>query len=109
MTHDFYWTLNKMESSENQDLNMLAKRWKGYIDDGTWSIVESEYWTSPYDFPAMKDVDPALYKKLSEAKLIFFKGKKRLFYNRYIYERKLNSEKILDGFAHKSVWIGDNQ
>lgn len=75
MKHDFDWMLHKMETSNNENLKTLATRWKSYLANDIWTIVESHYWTLPYDFPSMKKVDPALYAKLSEAKAIFFKGK----------------------------------
>lgn len=73
--HDFNWMLNQLEESKNQDLNSLSQRWKGYVENGIWKIVKSDFWTLPFDFSYMAKVDPELYKKLAEAKAIFFKGK----------------------------------
>ncbi|XP_072397023.1 damage-control phosphatase ARMT1-like [Diabrotica undecimpunctata] len=74
MVHDFHWTINQLKASENDNLQVLGQRWSKYIEDGIWTIVASNFWTLPYDFTYMADIDPQLYKKLGEAKAVFFKG-----------------------------------
>ncbi|XP_030752701.1 damage-control phosphatase ARMT1-like isoform X1 [Sitophilus oryzae] len=74
MEHDVYWTLDKLKQHSNESLQVLATRWYDYLTNGQWEIVSSSFWTLPYEFKFMKDFEPQLYKKLSEAKLIFFKG-----------------------------------
>ncbi|KAJ8929613.1 hypothetical protein NQ314_017683 [Rhamnusium bicolor] len=74
MTHDFNWTLEQLKESENQTLQELSERWTQYLQNGTWSIVESDFWTLPFDYTDMAKVDPKLYKQLAGAKAVFFKG-----------------------------------
>lgn len=74
MTTDFNWLLNKLEELDDTNLNTLAQRWKAYVQEDIWKIVESDFWTLPLDFTYMSKVDPNLYKQLSEARAVFFKG-----------------------------------
>lgn len=74
MLHDFEWMLNEMEKISNEDLNKLSQRWKGYIEQGSWQIVESDFWTLPFDYSYMAKINPEFYRKLAEAKAVFFKG-----------------------------------
>ncbi|CAH1179474.1 unnamed protein product [Phaedon cochleariae] len=74
MTHDFHWMLQQLKSHENHVLQNLGERWQSYIDNGTWLIVESDFWTLPFDYTYMARVDQNLYKQLAEAKLAIFKG-----------------------------------
>lgn len=75
MTHDFHWLLDQLEQIEDEYLNILSRRWKAYVQEGKWTIVESDFWTLPFDFTYMANVDPNLYKQLAETKVVFFKGK----------------------------------
>lgn len=68
--NDFNWTLTYMQNSSNESIQELAN----YLKNNIWTIEEELYWTSPYDFAEMKEHDPTLYAKLSEAKLAIFKG-----------------------------------
>ncbi|KOC60655.1 UPF0364 protein C6orf211 like protein [Habropoda laboriosa] len=72
--NDFYWTLEYMKNSPNEDLQELAKLSSNYLKNNIWTIEEEPYWTGPYDFAEMKEQNPVLYAKLSEAKLAIFKG-----------------------------------
>ncbi|XP_076264907.1 damage-control phosphatase ARMT1-like [Rhynchophorus ferrugineus] len=74
MEHDVFWTLDELIRNPDESLKTLGSRWKEYISTGKWEIVKSNFWTLPFEFKFMRDVDPSLYKKLSEAKIIFFKG-----------------------------------
>lgn len=74
MTHDLNWTLDQMTSSDNEVLSKLGNRWKEYLHNGTWSVIETDFWTLPYTYTHMKKVQPDLYKKLAEAKMVIFKG-----------------------------------
>lgn len=38
------------------------------------NFQEESYWTEPYDYAEMKNVNPTLYNKISEAFLVIFKG-----------------------------------
>ncbi|XP_031832273.1 damage-control phosphatase ARMT1 isoform X2 [Nomia melanderi] len=74
MKKDFYWTVDYMKNSSNKDLKEVAELINNYLKSNTWTVEEESYWTGPYDFSEMKEHDEALYAKLSEAKLIIFKG-----------------------------------
>lgn len=82
MTDDLNWLLNELEVIRDEHLNTLSQRWKGYFQNGTWIIVESKFWTLPFDYSFMPKVDPNLYKQLAEAKAIFFKGKCVFFFRK---------------------------
>lgn len=75
MTHDFHWLLDKLAQTKDGNLKNLSLRWKKYVQEGIWNIVESPFWTLPFEYTYMSKVDPNLYKQLAEAKAIFFKGK----------------------------------
>lgn len=72
--NDFYWTLEYMKNSPNKNLQELYKLANDHLKNDVWTIEEESYWTGPYDFADMKKYDPILYAKLSEAKLLIFKG-----------------------------------
>lgn len=73
-TPDFHWTLDYMRNSSNLDLERIANLSYNYLKNNTWTIEEESYWTGPYDFAEMKEKDKVLYAKLSDAKLVIFKG-----------------------------------
>ncbi|XP_057672468.1 damage-control phosphatase ARMT1-like [Diorhabda carinulata] len=74
MQQDFFWILDQLKSSNNEYLRLLGGRWSGYIENGTWTLVISDFWTLPFDFTHMSTVEPELYKQLAQAKAVFFKG-----------------------------------
>ncbi|XP_035728780.1 damage-control phosphatase ARMT1-like isoform X1 [Vespa mandarinia] len=73
-THDFHWVLDYMKKSSNPELERTAQLSYDYLKNNIWTIEEESYWTSPYDFAEMKEKDKVLYAKLSDAKLVIFKG-----------------------------------
>lgn len=72
---DFEWTIRYLRNS-NQSivLQSLGEKFAKYLDQGTWIIMEDDFFTSPFDYGQMKKVRPSLYSKMSESHLIFFKG-----------------------------------
>lgn len=74
MTYDLNWILDQLKNDKNETLRILANRWQQYILNGVWTVEEHDFWTLPVEFAQMASVDPALYKKLGEAKLAIFKG-----------------------------------
>ncbi|XP_076650442.1 damage-control phosphatase ARMT1 isoform X2 [Halictus rubicundus] len=72
--NDFFWTLEYMNNSSNEDLKKLAELANNYLETNTWTIEEESYWTGPYDFAEMREHDRELYVKLSKAELVIFKG-----------------------------------
>lgn len=73
-TSDIHWILQYMSNSSNTELERIAKLSYDYLGNNTWTIEDESYWTSPYDFAEMKEKDKVLYAKLSDAKLVIFKG-----------------------------------
>lgn len=71
---DYHWTLRQLGNSENKSLQELSERWSEYTKSNIFTIETHNFWTLPVGFSLMNSVDPDLYKKLSEAKFIFFKG-----------------------------------
>lgn len=74
ITSDIKWILGEMKNSDIEILKTLSDRWSTYLQNGTWTVEESTFWTLPFEFKFMAQIDPKLYKKLAEAKLIIFKG-----------------------------------
>lgn len=75
MSTDFYWIIQQMLASQKEELRELGSRWNSYVTNKTWTVVEDDFWTYPVSFSHMKTAKPELYAKLSEAKLVIFKGK----------------------------------
>lgn len=73
-TRDFHWTLEYMKTSSDIELQKIANLCYEYLKNNIWTIEEENYWTGPYDFRQMKEKDKVLYAKLSDAKLLIFKG-----------------------------------
>lgn len=101
LRYDFLWTIDHLiECKESPLLQSLGNKWKGYITNGTWMIVEDQFWTLPYDFSSMRTVSPSLYSQLSQAKLLIFKGD--LNYRKLVgdlaWENKTPFEVALRGF-----------
>lgn len=72
--HDFDWALSYLTDSPDDSVRHLVSRWRDYLDRGTWLVVVHKYWTLPHGFRHMRAVDPALYRQLSRARLLVFKG-----------------------------------
>lgn len=73
-TYDFHWSLDYMQNSSNRSLQEFGKLASNYLKDNIWTVEEELFWTGPYDFAEMKEQDPVLYAKLSDAKMAIFKG-----------------------------------
>ncbi|KAI4469536.1 hypothetical protein MML48_1g21564 [Holotrichia oblita] len=71
---DFHWTLHQLKICKNSVLKKLGDRWNNYIRIKTWTVEEDNFWTLPVTYKDMAQWDIALYRKLSAAKLIIFKG-----------------------------------
>nr|CAD7263335.1 unnamed protein product [Timema shepardi] len=76
MVHDVTWTVDTLKNagSHSARLPELGSRWQNHIDSDAWELIPSDFWTLPYEYWAMKEVDPKLYSKLCEAAMILFKG-----------------------------------
>lgn len=71
--HDLHWILLQMRNG-SADLQRLAESCLGYLNSKQFQIVEEGYWTLPLPFHVMPVQDPKLYERLTESKLIIFKG-----------------------------------
>lgn len=75
MVHDYHWTLDYLAGQPETELGDLGKKLKRYTDEGKFEVAPLEhFWTSPYEFYRMAEVQPALYERLSQAQLVIFKG-----------------------------------
>ncbi|XP_060808011.1 damage-control phosphatase ARMT1 [Amyelois transitella] len=52
----------------------LANAWSSYVDDGTFIVMDDEYWTYPHPYKDMKKYSPLMFRKLQYACAILFKG-----------------------------------
>lgn len=69
---DVHWTLDQLSSSAA--LNTLGHRWKGRLKDGSFLLTDHPFWTTSYEYAAMKGVAPDLYSSLEQSQLVVFKG-----------------------------------
>lgn len=75
MKKDFNWTLEYLcENVKSNSLKTLGCKWKNYFRIGKWKIIENHFWTLPYDYSEMENVENDLYKELQASKLVLFKG-----------------------------------
>ena len=82
---DIDWTLEQLSSSSIKVLADFGKQLSKRLAEGKMSIREHHYWTTSYEYSAMKTVSPDLYSSLSTAKLAVFKGD--LNYRKLIADR----------------------
>ena len=71
---DFKWTLETLSSQENKTLSDLGEKWKARLKDSSFVVTDHSFWTTSYEYAAMRSVAPELYQMLSESHLVFFKG-----------------------------------
>ena len=72
---DVHWMLDQMTSShDHPDIAQLGKMWKEHLTNGVWVLTDHVFWTTPYEFAAMKTVAANLYSQLQESSLVIFKG-----------------------------------
>ena len=83
---DLLWMFGQMKVSENKAVSHLGYKWLSRIEDGSFVTREHQFWSLPHDYSQMKSQDVELYKDLSEAKLVFFKGD--LNYRKLVGDRK---------------------
>ncbi|XP_034951776.1 damage-control phosphatase ARMT1-like isoform X2 [Chelonus insularis] len=74
MEKDFYWMIDQLKNSSNNNLKAMGEKCLEYLKSERWSIEVESFWTEPFDFSKMKTETPKLYNKLSEAVLIITKG-----------------------------------
>ncbi|KAI9585447.1 damage-control phosphatase ARMT1-like [Glossina fuscipes] len=67
--------LQSMRSSSYGILNEQGRKWKQYFDEEKFLIAPMNYfWVSAYEYFKMREINPELYKYLSQAHLLIFKG-----------------------------------
>lgn len=75
MPTDYLWTLRMLRTHTDENLSKLGQRCSDYLLDGRFKLMDATYfWTTGYSYERMKEIDECLYKTLSEAHLIVFKG-----------------------------------
>lgn len=76
MLKDFHWILDQFTHAEEtcSKLKTLGTKWKQLVQSKKWNLIASPYWTLPYDYHNMKNVDGKLYSLLQTSSLILFKG-----------------------------------
>ncbi|RWS13060.1 protein-glutamate O-methyltransferase-like protein [Dinothrombium tinctorium] len=90
---DFYWLLEYIINlTDLETLSKLGSKWKNYLSEGLWVILEEDFWTLPYDYSEMQRIAPKLYSTLQEANLLIFKGD--------LNYRKLTGDLQWDNFTH---------
>lgn len=71
---DFDWTLESLASHDDTAMAELGRKWKVRVKEGSMAVTDHPFWTTSFEYAAMKTVAPELYKQLSQAFLVFFKG-----------------------------------
>lgn len=72
---DFHWTIKTMAEDEDVHLSSFGRKLDAYNKSGQIQLIENEYfWTGPYEFYRMKEIDSGLYDDLSSSDLLIFKG-----------------------------------
>lgn len=73
--YDFNWTIKTMAEHENSYLSSFGTKLEQYVSCGKIELLKNEYfWTGPYEFYRMKEIDSSLYDVLATSDLLIFKG-----------------------------------
>lgn len=88
------------ETEAMSRMQKLGEKWSHYFSTGAWTLHSDPFWTYPHDFSLLKADDPDLYRSLSEASLVIFKGD--LNYRKLVgdlaWSPTTSFEKSLQGF-----------
>ncbi|XP_055902584.1 damage-control phosphatase ARMT1-like [Eupeodes corollae] len=73
---DFLWTLDYLRQHPSSTvLKAVGEKWYNFLQDGKFEIAPIEwFWTSPYEYYRMKEINENLYNKLAESHIVIFKG-----------------------------------
>ncbi len=71
MIKDIHQTIEFLAKDSDAQVQLLASRWRWYIESDRLRLCENLFWTSPLAFWEMPD---ALRQQLSKSNLIFIKG-----------------------------------
>ncbi|XP_037953094.1 damage-control phosphatase ARMT1-like [Teleopsis dalmanni] len=103
---DFYCTLKYLSEHNSPIISELGKKWTQLVEEGKFELSPLEhFWTSPYEFYRMSEVRPDLYKKLSESRLVIFKGdlNYRKLIGDYNWDKTESFVKCLRGFQPTNI------
>lgn len=74
-SHDFYWTISQLANSDKELLSAFGKRLQRHIETRQIELRPINlFWTSPYEYQAMRKISPKLYDELAKSRLLIFKG-----------------------------------
>jgi damage-control phosphatase, subfamily III len=73
---DFHYTLSQLEANEDPALSEAGSRWKSYLNEGKFELIEpaDHFFTSPFEFYKMEKIAPSLYSSIAESHIAIFKG-----------------------------------
>ena len=71
---DFNWTIEWMGKTDEPSLQHFHQKWSSFVKEGKWIIEDHPFWSYPHSFHSMESVAVDLYKHLSQADLLLFKG-----------------------------------
>lgn len=76
MSHDFTASIEHFKTSECEILKKFGAKLSKHVDAGKLKVVTppSHYFTGPYEFCKMEEIDKELYRSIGEASLAIFKG-----------------------------------
>lgn len=72
--HDFKWTLEYLRNHSSKNLQDVGKKWSKMVENGQFEMTFDYFWTSPYEFYRMQEINPKLYEQIGEAQLLIIKG-----------------------------------
>ncbi|XP_037819082.1 damage-control phosphatase ARMT1 isoform X1 [Lucilia sericata] len=72
---DVHGTLKYLKEHQSLELKRLGNIWSQYFEDERFVLASREdFWTSPYEFYRMPDINASLYQTLQQSALLIFKG-----------------------------------
>ncbi|XP_011184626.1 damage-control phosphatase ARMT1-like [Zeugodacus cucurbitae] len=73
--NDLNWTFRYLQNQTIPILKEYGRRWQQLLNEKKFEIASLDYfWTSPYEYYRMCNINPELYANLSESRLVIFKG-----------------------------------
>ncbi|XP_004534804.1 protein-glutamate O-methyltransferase isoform X2 [Ceratitis capitata] len=73
--NDFRWSLEYMKNHSSPVLREYGQKWQAFVIGNKFELANVNYfWTSPYEYYRMPEIDPELHKRLSKSHLVIFKG-----------------------------------
>jgi len=73
--YDFIWTINTLVQHEDQNLSNFGNKLEQYKSCGKIELLKDEFfWTGPFEFYRMPEINKSLYDNLATSDLLIFKG-----------------------------------